>query len=66
MKCREVRGKVPVWAPVWEEALAEAEWEVTSVEAREVIVSARSVVRKLPISRGFPVTQSTAPNAEQK
>jgi hypothetical protein len=37
-----------------------------NVVDREVIVSARNVVKKLSISRGFPATQSTAPNAEQK
>jgi hypothetical protein len=74
LQCREVKGKVPVWAAVWEEALAEvvvaalveAEWEVKCAEDQEVIVSALSVGRKSSISRGFPVTQSTAPNVEQK
>lgn len=70
-KANKVKIKVLVWAQVWEEALEEAEeeeeWEATGVvEDREVIVSARIVVRKLSISREFPVTQSTAPNAEQK
>ncbi|MCG2720888.1 MAG: hypothetical protein L6290_02575 [Thermodesulfovibrionales bacterium] len=63
MRCQEARGRVPVQARGREEAEREA---TDVVEAREVIVSARIVGRRLSISRGFPVIQSYAPNAGQK
>jgi hypothetical protein len=62
--------QVPAWEPAWEEApekaAAEAEWEGTGVEDREVNASARIAERKQSISRGFPATRSTAPNAVQR
>lgn len=55
------------WAEAWEEPVEQAEWAATDVvEDQEVIASAQNAEKKLPISREFPATQSTAQNAEKK
>jgi hypothetical protein len=63
LRCQEARAR----GLAWEKAVVEAQWAVT-VRARDQaeIVSARTVVKRLHISREFLVTPSTAQNAEQK
>jgi hypothetical protein len=64
-QCRE--DKVFVWEKeAKKEEAREKQAAGEELEGRVVTVSARIAARKFPISRGFPVTQSSAPNAEQK
>jgi hypothetical protein len=64
-QCRE--DKVFVWEKeAKKEEAREKQVATEGLEVRVVNVSVRIAEKKLPISRGFPVTQSSVPNAEQK
>jgi hypothetical protein len=63
LRCQEARAR----DLAWEEPVVEVQWAATvPVRDQVEIVSARIVVKRLRISREFPVIRSNAQNAEQK